>query len=43
MLNVKNDKIGILKEVEKIIVNCKIKDSNDIEIEDYMLWWNKDK
>ena len=35
--NLKNDIIGNIKEVNKIMVNCQIRDLWDIKLKDYML------
>ena len=40
MLSVKNDIIGIIKEVKRIMVNCQIKDLMDIKLKAYVLRYN---
>ena len=37
MLRVKNDIIGLIKEVKRIMVNCQIRDLMDIKLKGYML------
>ena len=34
------DITGFIKEVNKIIVNCQIRDLRDIKLKGYVLWYN---
>ena len=39
----KKNIIGIIKEVERIMVNCQIRDLRDIKLKDYVIRKNIDK
>ena len=41
--SVKNDIIGIIKKVKRIMVNCQIRDLRDIKLKDYVIRKNIDK
>ena len=38
IVKVKKDITGLIKEVNRIMLNCQIWDLMDIKLEDYVLW-----